>query len=325
MIVCKFGGSATAHSEAIENIKKLKDEKKKRNVFVFSAIGKNNKNDTKLTDLLIEITKKVEKNENFDVLKSKIVSKLKWLKDKTSSSLNIEKYVEDIIDLYKKTKDFNFFVSRGEYITAYMMSKFLDIKFVHAKKILYFKNGKIDETKTQQALNKFLAKYKRIVVPGFYGADENGKTFLLTRGGGDVTGAIITKLTGTKTYENWTDVNGIMQVNPSLTASKQIYKMNFLDLEFMTTFDATVVHKDCAKILQETDAKLKIGSIFQPYSTPTIVLKKCKEKNLYICYKENYDNVAIYVHNKNNTVETYEIQHGNLKKKVKEIYSSKSK
>ena len=53
MIVSKFGGSSTTNINAIKNIKKLKEQNDDRVVFVFSAIGKNNKSDTNITDLLI--------------------------------------------------------------------------------------------------------------------------------------------------------------------------------------------------------------------------------------------------------------------------------
>ena len=323
MIVCKFGGRATSSTRTIENIKKLKEQNSNRKVFVFSAIGKQSDDDEKLTDLLIKLANQIENDEVYHITQAKIGAKLSWLNAETEANVDTEQYLSDIIDIYKLTKDASFLISRGEYITTYMMSKFLDLKFVPAKRVIFFKNGNIDEEKTARHLKRVLSKNKKIIIPGFYGSDEHGKVVLLSRGGGDVTGALITKLLGAKIYENWTDVTGVMQVNPIVTRSKQIRKMNYLDLEFMTSFDAKVVHKDCAKILQDTGAKLKIGSIFDPKSTPTIVFKKCKEKNLYICYKENYDSVDIFVHNKNSTIETHHSSPNKLKETISDLYTLK--
>ena len=68
MIVCKFGGTSTTSLKSIQNIKALKEKNKKRQVFVFSAIGKKYQKDKKITDLLIEIT------QNKDIAKNKKLS-----------------------------------------------------------------------------------------------------------------------------------------------------------------------------------------------------------------------------------------------------------
>ena len=322
MIVCKFGGKATAFNKTIKNIKLL-SKKNERKIFVFSAIGKQHEGDIKLTDLLIKLAKEIDCNSNYQNTYSKIINKLDFLNKTTKVNVDFLSYLASCVNRYKYNKDFNELISRGEYITTYIMAKYLGVEFVPAEKILHFKNEKIDELKTKKMLEFYLKKYDKIAVPGFYGIDENRQITLLSRGGGDVTGAIVAKLLNAQTYENWTDVKGIKQVNPILFHSKQIRKMNYLDLEFMTTFDAKIVHKDCAKILQETDAILKVGSIFSPFSTPTLVFKNCKEKNFYICYKQNEDNVDIYVHKKNNQIETHSSSETELRKTVKNLYTKK--
>ena len=66
MITCKFGGSCTVQERAIKNIKKIKKNSNERKIFVFSAIGKSDDSDTKVTDLLIELS---HKNENYQKAK----------------------------------------------------------------------------------------------------------------------------------------------------------------------------------------------------------------------------------------------------------------
>jgi aspartate kinase len=319
MIVSKFGGRATSCKKALKNIKSL-SKNKDRKVLVFSAVGKQDKTDSKLTDLLITLAKQIHKNQDTKKTYFQIIYKINQLVENTKTKVDFLPYLASAVNKFKFNKDINELISKGEYITTYIMAKYLNIEFVPAEKVIHFKKGKVDEEKTKSVLDFYLKRHSQIAIPGFYGIDENKQITLLSRGGGDVTGAIITKLLNADIYENWTDVKGIKQVNPIIMHSKQIKEMNYLDLEFMTTFDAKIVHKDCAKILQDTDAVLKVGSIFSPSTTPTLVFKNCKAKNFYICYKENEDNVDIYVHKSDNQIETHTSTQEQLKPYIKEIY-----
>ncbi len=112
---------------------------------------------------------------------------------------------------------------------------------------------------------------------GFYGINEFNEIELFSRGGSDITGAILAKCLGAKIYENWTDVCGVMQVNPNILVSKQIKKMSYFDLDIMTSYDANVIHNSCVQILSSTGIKLKIGNIFDISACSTIVLDRCKK------------------------------------------------
>ena len=98
MIVCKFGGTCTAYPTAIKNIKTLLEESKERKVFVFSAIGKENKQDTKMTDLLIEFADKENKEET----KEKILEKFEKLLKTTGVKFNITRHLNKTFDEYLK-------------------------------------------------------------------------------------------------------------------------------------------------------------------------------------------------------------------------------
>ena len=52
--------------------------------------------------------------------------------------------------------------------------------------------------------------HERAVIPGFYGSDEHGDIVTFSRGGSDVTGALVAASINAKLYENWTDVSGFL-------------------------------------------------------------------------------------------------------------------
>jgi len=57
IIVTKFGGSSITSFKDIERIKKITKDDTKRKIIVVSAPGKRNKEDIKVTDILIELAK----------------------------------------------------------------------------------------------------------------------------------------------------------------------------------------------------------------------------------------------------------------------------
>ena len=54
------------------------------------------------------------------------------------------------------------------------------------------------------------------MIPGFYGSTPNGSVKTFSRGGSDITGAIIARGVGAALYENWTDVSGLLMADPRI-------------------------------------------------------------------------------------------------------------
>ncbi len=305
MIVSKFGGSATTNNKSIENVKQL-SKNTDRNIFVFSAIGKNSKNDEKITDLLYNYTKINPKNKKAqEKIKNQIILKFNQLCRFTKIDMDIPSQINKFCAKFMVDNDVDFFVSRGEYLTSLIMSKYLDIKFVPAENAIFLKNGKINWQKTEQNLKKLILKHKRIVIPGFYAMNEiatsksinsigvNKKIKLFTRGGSDLTGAIISKCLGVGIYENWTDVDGIYPINPNLKKTEIIGEMSYNDLKVMTAFDANVIQKDCAKILNGTGTLLEIKNIFNLKDQGSRISSTYLSPAEYIVYKQTKSSTLI--------------------------------
>lgn len=69
-----------------------------------------------------------------------------------------------------------------------------------------------------------------MVVPGFTGRTLQERK-LLGRGGSDITGAILAKMLQAESYENWTDVSGIMMADPRIIDHpKIIEEISFREL-----------------------------------------------------------------------------------------------
>ncbi len=328
MIVCKFGGKTTTSIEAIKNVQILKKQNTDRVVFVFSAIGKENSGDEKTTDILIKCAQQFKKKKNTQKYFDKIINKFQKLQKNTNVNINLQKEINKIKNKFFKNKDKNYLISRGEYLTSLIMSKYLNLTFVPAEKIIFFKNKKINTKKTYKKLKYYLKKYKKIVIPGFYGIDQNKNIKLFSRGGGDITGAIIAKLLNFSVYENWTDIAGIKQINPKLkNGAKQIKQISYSDVFLMTNYDTKVIHKDCAKYLKDSNTLIKVNSIFDIYSRPTIICNHNYKDNCFVVYKKIDNKYFVVVKTNKSSQLLKKYQNYVIKQKdniIKLVFSSKN-
>ena len=280
VIVCKFGGSSTTNLIALKNIKKI-SKNKERKILVFSAFGKPFFSNKKLTDVLLEK----------DIKKTKMY--FEYLCQITNTNFNVGQYIDNIYNIYSKNNNIDYLVSRGEFFTCLVMSKYLNIKFVPAEKIIYFDKKEINYKKISQKIKYYLKKYDQIIIPGFYGVDEFNNIKLFSRGGGDITGGILAKCVGANLYENYTDTSGIKMVNPLiLESSKTITNISFLDALVMTSCDANILHNNVCKILQDTNTKVEIKNIYNLNSQKTVIDNQ-NHKCQFVCFKQVGDYIQI--------------------------------
>ena len=316
MKTCKFGGSCTTNSVNLRNIKNiLKD--KKRKIIVFSAIGKINNKNNKLTDYLLDFYE--EKSiSNKNIILNKIKEIFIFLKQKTNSKININYYLKKI----RNSHDKDYVVSRGEDLTARMMAEFLGLKYIPAERLLIFGNGHINKKRTGQKVQNALRKYKRFCTGGFYGYDEGlKKIILLERGGGDVSGAIFAKVSGSKIYENYTDVEGVKMANPNFVSNpKTIKKVSYKDLKIVCSTDGKVLHKDVCDILENTNILTIVKNIAKPNGKKTKVCStSCKCK--FVCCKTENGKAQFFVKNKKK-MENVIVSEDQMKETYGKLYSA---
>ena len=56
-------------------------------------------------------------------------------------------------------------------------------------------------------------------MPGFYGGMPDRAVATFSRGGSDISGAILARASGSAVYENWTDVSGVLAADPRVIAA----------------------------------------------------------------------------------------------------------
>ncbi|MBE6131160.1 MAG: aspartate kinase [Erysipelotrichaceae bacterium] len=296
--VVKFGGSSLADSNQFKKVKAIIEADSSRSIVVVSALGKRNKQDHKITDLLYltgaHLKYGVDVDQVFDIVKERYFE--------VKNDLNLDVYLEQefkqIEDKFSKNIDEEYLVSRGEYLAAKLMASFLGYTFVDAKDLIFFDyDGKINENKTYEALQLILKTTKKIVVPGFYGAYPDGKIHLLSRGGSDVTGSILAKASSATIYENWTDVSGFLVTDPRIVSNpKQIKEISYEELRELSYMGANVLHEDTIFPVQELDIPINVKNTNCPLDPGTIITSNPKDKSQIItgiAGKKDYVSITI--------------------------------
>ena len=242
--VAKFGGTSLATPEALKEVISIIQSDEERKYIVVSAPGKRFKEDIKVTDLLYQLADEIiigQKVDTYELIKQRYLSLTKDFK----LSFSLEDLLDHILAEMIEEETVEFIVSRGEYITAIILADLLGFTFVDAKELVRFRGSKVDYTQTQKIARKYLRDKENVVIPGFYGATLKGDLKLLSRGGADVTGALISAAVHAKMYENWTDQDGFLMCDPRIVEEPHLIDvMSYKELRALSFMGASVIHSD---------------------------------------------------------------------------------
>ncbi|AJA46209.1 aspartokinase [Clostridium pasteurianum DSM 525 = ATCC 6013] len=291
IIVAKFGGSSLADAHQFEKVKNIVDNNPNRRYIVPSAPGKRHGKDYKITDLLYLCHTHVQQGIPFDDV-FKIISEryneiVKELSSRYShmKDLNINYYLDKIKKDISEGSSSDYTASRGEYLNGIILSTLLGYEFIDPADIILFdEDGCLSSSDTQEAAHNRLIKVEKAVIPGFYGSQCEGqcekhiKTF--SRGGSDVTGAIIARAVGASLYENWTDVSGFLMADPRIvTSPRPIKTITYRELRELSYMGATVLHEDSVFPVREAGIPINIKNTNMPQDPGTLIVSDIKATN----------------------------------------------
>ena len=110
---------------------------------------------------------------------------------------------------------------------------------------------------------------------GFIGADEQGRTTTLGRGGSDYSAALFAESLGASDVEIWTDVPGILTMDPrAVPTAKIISEISFAEAAEMANFGAKVLHPATLWPAVRANIPVFIGSTFEPEKGGTHILNE---------------------------------------------------
>ncbi len=275
-IVSKFGGSSLASASRFEKVKNIVFQNEARSVIVASAVGKQDESDEKVTDILISLCKNLREGKEYLGLLNGVCDRFLQIAKTLKLDEKIMKEIECFRERNLATFSDEYIISRGEYFTAKMLADFLGFEFVDAFDVLFFDEyGNFMQQKSREKLEKIICEKSKIVVPGFYGRKGENRVFLFSRGGSDVSGALLAKIINADLYENWTDVNGVFENDPK--NDKNAHFLPFLTYNEMKNkciHGAKVLHVDVLNVLAGTNIPIIIKNTNNPDFCGTKIFEK---------------------------------------------------
>lgn len=275
-IVCKFGGSSVADATQFRKIKSILSGSPLRKIIVVSAPGKRNSKEIKLTDLLYSVYDLAQKNLDFSEPLNLVKERFLEINKDLDINSSIENELTELEKSLKKcSKDItvDFVVSRGEYLCAKIMSEFLGAKFIDAYPMIQFDSQYRIEPQTYENIKQNLSDMNSIyVIPGFYGSDMQGNLKTFSRGGSDITGAILANACDAKLYENWTDVSGLLMADPRIVkGARNINYVSYREIRELAYSGASVLHDEAIAPCRAKNIQINIKNTNSPMDRGTII------------------------------------------------------
>ena len=235
MKVCKFGGSSVADAAQIRKVIEIIRADDDRRIVVVSAPGKRFKGDDKVTDLLIDCAVRALEGGDISPAVNRVVQRYEEIRDELRLDVSLAEMLktelrrrlarsrdeglnrEQFIDSIKAIgEEFSARFCAAAFRVAGCDAVYVDP--CEAGMLLSEQYGAAQLLpESYELLEKNIAPRKELVIfPGFFGYTKSGEIATFSRGGSDITGAILAAALHAESYENFTDVDAVYPVDPRL-------------------------------------------------------------------------------------------------------------
>lgn len=280
MIVCKFGGSSVAEAKQIEKVAAIVRQDQRRRCIVVSAPGKRHKEDEKITDLLYACHRQAAESRDIIDTFSKIKSRFLKVAEELQVGETIAPMLGEIEERIAGGASADYAASRGEFLSAVMIAEFLGAEFLEASDVVRLtEDGRVDE-RSYALLSEQISGEGVYVMPGFYGADAAGEIKTFSRGGSDISGAVAARAAGAESYENWTDVSGILMADPRVVDNPPpIERLTYREVREMASVGAGVFHEEAIAPVRDVGIPINIRNTNQPGDEGTWIVADRENRN----------------------------------------------
>ncbi|ASG02586.1 lysine-sensitive aspartokinase 3 [Vibrio anguillarum] len=295
--VAKFGGTSVANFEAMSLCAAVIENNPETKLVVSSACSG-------VTNLLVELANGVQDaNQRLSIIKQ-LADIHHAIIDKLADPLQVEKEVHSILDMVASVAEAASFqaskkltdhlVACGELMSTFILTQLLrergmdairfDIREVLRTDDHYGRAEPQLEQIQQLAQEKLtpLCLQHVVVTQGFIGADEQGNTTTLGRGGSDYSAALIAEAVQASGLEIWTDVPGIYTTDPRIAPkAAPIAEISFSEASEMANFGAKILHPSTLLPALRHDIPVFVGSSKEPEKGGTWIRKRVESSPLF--------------------------------------------
>ena len=189
--IAKFGGTSVATAAQLRKVLAIIDADPQRRIIVPSAPGKADAKDTKVTDLLYLCQQIAAQGQPFGAVWDGIAKRFTSIVADLGLKLDLLPVLDEARMRIDQGANADYAASRGEAIHGRVLAALLGAEYVDAAEVVFFdRAGRLDP-RTYAAIKARCSGPGRYVIPGFYGTAINGEVKTFSRGGSDVTGAVV--------------------------------------------------------------------------------------------------------------------------------------
>ena len=286
--VSKFGGSSLASGEQVRRVCDIITADPERRLIVVSAPGKRHSQDIKVTDLLIaaaseRLMGKIGASECAEAIERyrNIASELE-LPDEVVEPIakDLTQRLENSItdkDLYM-----DMMKAGGEDNCARLIAQVLQARGVEAHYVNPKDAGLLlsDEPGNAQVLPEAYNRLRSLserpgitIFPGFFGYSKEGNIVTFSRGGSDITGAILASTVRAEVYENFTDVDSVFAANPSIVSNPApILELTYSEMRELSYAGFSVFHDEALEPVYRAMVPVHIRNTNNPKATGTLIV-----------------------------------------------------
>ncbi len=278
--VAKFGGTSVATAEQQLKVKNIINLDESRRFIIPSAPGKAFSDDIKITDLLYLAHDLAHNHQKLGDVWKTICKRFQDIIDELDNELqypcDLQIHLDEVRDTIRSGKSTTAYVaSRGEALNGYIIASLLNAEYVDAADVIRFDSkGCFDPCSYELIRNRCNDSEKKYVIPGFYGADVTGTIYTFSRGGSDVTGAIVAHAVDADVYENWTDVSGFLTTDPRIVPhARSITEITYRELRELSYMGASVLHEEAVFPVRDKSIPINIRNTNKPEDPGTIIVE----------------------------------------------------
>ncbi|MBQ4045471.1 MAG: aspartate kinase [Lachnospiraceae bacterium] len=279
--VVKFGGSSLADAHQFVKVGDIIRSELSRRYVIPSAPGKRFPEDTKVTDMLYHCYAVAEAGEeDFRPYLAAIKERYDEIIKGLQMAFSLDEEFRIIEQKFEEKAGADYAASRGEYLNGRILASYIGYDFIDPAEVIIFKeDGTYDEEITESRLKKRLSASEHAVIPGFYGAYEDGRIHTFSRGGSDITGSIVASACNADLYENWTDVSGVMVTDPRIVKNPEIIDVvTYAELRELSYMGASVLHEDAVFPVRKAGIPINIRNTNAPADSGTMIVANTSVK-----------------------------------------------
>ncbi|MEZ9057242.1 lysine-sensitive aspartokinase 3 [Vibrio pelagius] len=295
--VAKFGGTSVANFEAMSRCAAIIENNPNTKLVVSSACSG-------VTNLLVELANGVQDQGRRQELMSQLTDIHHAILDQLAEPMSVEKEIHTILDnvasaaeaasFQSSAKLTDHLVACGELMSTHLFAQIIrergvsavrfDIREVLRTNDAYGKAEPQLEQISQLAQEKLipLCQEHVVVTQGFIGADDEGNTTTLGRGGSDYSAALIAESVLASGLEIWTDVPGIYTTDPRIAPkASPIPEISFSEASEMANFGAKILHPSTLVPALRHQIPVFVGSSKEPEKGGTWIRQQVESSPLF--------------------------------------------